>query len=149
VRIGRLPICCTNASAFSIVSSAVSSATTISTSFITGTGEKKCSPITRVGRWVAAASPAIGIDEVFEARMTESSSASSRVRNTARLTSRSSTIASITSSAPCREWSSLDQLMRSCSAPACSASILPPRTPRSTDAAIRERDFSSGPAAGS
>ena len=106
VRIGRLPICCTKASPLAIVSSAVSSATTISTSFITGTGEKKCSPSTRVGRWVAAARPAIGIDEVFEARITESSSAPSSVRNMSRLTSRSSTIASITSSDPCSECSS-------------------------------------------
>src|ERR687890_752893 len=130
VRIGRLPICSTNASAIWTVSSAVSSATTISTSFITGTGEKKCRPSTRVGRCVAAARPAIGIEDVFEARITESSSASSSVRNTPRLTPRSSTIASMTSSEPCSEWSSLENVIRSCNASACSASIFPPRTRR-------------------
>ena len=45
----------------------MSSATTTSTSVITGTGEKKCSPSTRSGRLTACASCAIGIDEVFDA----------------------------------------------------------------------------------
>ncbi len=43
--------------------------TTISTSFITGTGEKKCRPRTRSGFCVHEASCAIGIDEVLEARI--------------------------------------------------------------------------------
>ena len=40
-----------------------------STSFSTGTGLKKCMPITRSGRDVAAASDVIGIDDVFDARI--------------------------------------------------------------------------------
>ena len=40
-----------------------------STSDITGTGLKKCMPITCVGRAVAAARVAIGMEEVFEARI--------------------------------------------------------------------------------
>ena len=54
-----------------MVSSLVSSATTISTSIITGTGEKKCSPRTRLGAWTACASSAIGIEDVFEATIAE------------------------------------------------------------------------------
>ena len=41
-----------------------------STSFIIGTGLKKCIPITRSGRDVCAASLVIEMEEVFEARMT-------------------------------------------------------------------------------
>ncbi len=41
VRMGCLPSFLANANAISAVSGSVSSATTISTSFITGTGEKK------------------------------------------------------------------------------------------------------------
>jgi hypothetical protein len=41
-----------------------------STSFITGTGLKKCMPMTLSGRLVSAASFVIEIEEVLEARMT-------------------------------------------------------------------------------
>ena len=51
------------------VSSEVLAARITSTSFSTGTGLKKCIPITRSGRDVAAASDAIGIELVFEARI--------------------------------------------------------------------------------
>jgi hypothetical protein len=70
VLIGVFPICEANASARWTVSGELSSPMTTSTSFITGTGEKKCNPSTRSARSVAAASSAIGIDEVFEARTT-------------------------------------------------------------------------------
>ena len=69
VLIAVLPICAAKPDARATVSSEVSRPTTTSTSFMTGTGEKKCSPSTRSGRPVAAASPAIGIDEVLEARI--------------------------------------------------------------------------------
>ena len=39
------------------------------TSFITGTGEKKCRPTTRSGLLTIPPSWAIGMDEVFDARM--------------------------------------------------------------------------------
>ena len=67
VSIGRLPSRSINRLARSTVPELVSSATTTSTSGITGTGEKKCSPSTRLGSLTACASSAIGIDEVFEA----------------------------------------------------------------------------------
>ena len=54
------------------VSSDVCSARITSTSFSTGTGLKKCIPITRSGRDVTAASDVIGIDDVFEARIAPS-----------------------------------------------------------------------------
>ena len=42
---------------------------TTSTSFISGTGLKKCSPINRSGRLVAVISSVMEMDEVFEAKM--------------------------------------------------------------------------------
>ena len=55
---------------------------TISTSGSTGTGLKKCSPITLCGCDVSAPSFMIGTDEVFEARNCASgSSASSRLKS--------------------------------------------------------------------
>ena len=47
--------------------SLVSRARTISTNAITGTGEKKCSPNTRLGSRTSLASRAIGIADVFDA----------------------------------------------------------------------------------
>ena len=76
VRIDVLPIAATKASARATTSGAVSSATTTSTSFITGTGEKKCRPITRSGWCVQDASCAIGIDEVLDAMIAVSGSRS-------------------------------------------------------------------------
>ena len=82
------------------MSSAVSRPTTTSTSFITGTGEKKCSPITRSGLRVHAASSAIGIEDVLEARKRASGSASSRRWKSLPLTRGSSVTASSTASTP-------------------------------------------------
>ena len=71
---GTLP----SSSASSVIAAAVSSevctARITSTSFSTGTGLKKCMPITRSGRPVTAASDVIGIDDVFEARIAASGS---------------------------------------------------------------------------
>ena len=58
---------------------------TISTSGSTGTGLKKCSPITLCGCVVPAPSFMIGTDEVFEARNCASGSSSSSRRNMSRL----------------------------------------------------------------
>jgi hypothetical protein len=149
VRIGRLPICRANSSAVATVSSAVSSATTTSTSRMTGTGEKKCSPSTRSGWRVAAASPAIGIDDVFEARIALPSRRSSRAPKTPTFCISSSTIASITSCVPSSCPRSEVQLMRSTSSAAAAGSSLPPRTPRCTEASIRSREACSGSGAGS
>jgi hypothetical protein len=81
------------------VSSDVCSARITSTSGRTGTGLKKCIPITCSGRDVAAASSVIGIDDVFEARIASAGSAVSAARNSSFLVSACSTIASIRRSA--------------------------------------------------
>jgi hypothetical protein len=54
---------------------------TSSTSFIAGTGERKCIPITRPGFAIEAASWAIGIDEVFEAITVSALTVRRRVEN--------------------------------------------------------------------
>ncbi len=64
-----------------------------------GTGLKKCMPITRSGRPVAAASDVIGIEEVFEARMPAAGKSSSARRNTSSFTAAFSTTASTIRSA--------------------------------------------------
>ena len=69
---GTLPSSSASAVIAAAVSSEVCTARITSTSFSTGTGLKKCMPITRSGRPVAAASEVIGIDDVFEARIAAS-----------------------------------------------------------------------------
>src|SRR5438309_235648 len=64
---GVLPSSSTSPVIKRAVSSEVSRPRTISTSFNTGTGLKKCIPITLSGRCVTAASEPIGIEEVREA----------------------------------------------------------------------------------
>src|SRR5262245_5493961 len=76
------------------VSSEVSLPRTTSTSFSTGTGLKKCMPITLSGRPVAAASELIGIDDVFEASTASGGSTASARRKTSSFTAASSTTAS-------------------------------------------------------
>jgi hypothetical protein len=71
----------------------------ISTSFSTGTGLKKCMPITLSGRPVAAASVPIGIDDVLEARTAPEGSSSSARWKSCSFVSASSTTASIISAA--------------------------------------------------
>ena len=66
---GVLPSSSASSTIAARVSSDVSGALTTSTSAITGTGLKKCMPITLSGRPVTTASEAIGMDEVFEARI--------------------------------------------------------------------------------
>ncbi len=122
---------------------------TTSTSFMTGTGEKKCSPRTRSGRPVAAARPAIGIDEVFDARIASGPTAASRSLNVFALTAASSTIASTTSSDSARASRSVDHSMRPSSASPSSAVSRSRLTARATEPSIDERECSSAAACGS
>jgi hypothetical protein len=69
---------------------------TTSTSFISGTGLKKCMPTRRPGCFRPLASAVIEIDEVFEASTPPSPTIASRSRKSARLASAFSTIASTT-----------------------------------------------------
>ena len=96
---GVLPRSTASAAIAAAVSSDVSSPRITSTSFSTGTGLKKCMPITRSGREVTAASDVIGIDDVFDARIAPGGSTSSAARKIASFTCASSTTASISRSA--------------------------------------------------
>ena len=78
---GTLPRSRASATIAAAVSSDVCSARITSTSWSTGTGLKKCMPITRSGRAVAAASAVIGIDDVLEARIARAGSTASAARN--------------------------------------------------------------------
>ena len=93
--------------AFSRVSSEVMIERTTSTSGSTGTGLKKCRPITRPGWEVSAPSFMIGTDEVFEARNCASGSVASSRLKTSRFRSSSSITASIAASAPSRSASAV------------------------------------------
>ncbi len=75
---------------------AVSSPAMTSTSFISGTGLKKCSPATRSGRAQALAMAVTGSDDVLVARMHVSPTAASSSLNSACLASSFSTMASTT-----------------------------------------------------
>ena len=65
-----------------------------STSVISGTGFMKCMPSTLSGRFVAAPSDVIEIDEVLDARIASRVAMASRLVNSARFASAFSTIAS-------------------------------------------------------
>ena len=66
---GVFPSSSASATIAAAVSSEVCTARITSTSASTGTGLKKCMPMTFSGRAVTAASEVIGIDDVFEARI--------------------------------------------------------------------------------
>ncbi len=87
-------------SASTVDASSEPSCTTISTSFIRCTGLKKCIPISRSGRGRSAAMSAMEMDEVLVARSADGSAQSLAWLITSRLTSRSSSTASMTRSAP-------------------------------------------------
>ena len=92
-----------NCSACWRVSGAVSSDVTSSTRCITGTGLKKCMPMTDAGRAVAIASFMIGIDDVFDARIASGDSTTlSSIENTWTFSGSLSTTASTTSSRSAR-----------------------------------------------
>jgi hypothetical protein len=80
------------------VASLVVTVRTTSTSFISGTGLKKCSPTIRSARPLAAAIAAMVRLEVFEAKIACAGAIPSSSRQSAFLTSSSSTTASITRS---------------------------------------------------
>ena len=69
VRIGSFPRTRANAKTASAVASEVEIVRTTSTSFMTGTGLKKCSPANRSARFVAAESSVIVSEDVFEQKI--------------------------------------------------------------------------------
>src|SRR5487761_511852 len=139
VRTGCLPTFLVNANAVSAVSGSVSSATTISTSFITGTGEKKWTPTTRPGCCTLPASSAMGMDEVFVAITLPglTSSSSSLISDTFR--SRISGTASITMSAPATSFRSGVKVIRASTSSRWASSILPCLTAPASDFSTRPR----------
>src|SRR5918994_1583989 len=140
-RITRLPsTSVANRSLRSIVGSPVGSDGTSSTSASTGTGLKKCMPITASGRRVAMASFMMGIDDVFDARMASADSTARSTRsNTATLAASSSTTASITSSRSASWPGSVAYAMRPSAASMSAASSLPRSTPVDSDDSMRPR----------
>ena len=104
---GTLPSSSASVVIAAAVSSEVWTARITSTSFSTGTGLKKCIPITRSGRPVTAASEVIGIEEVFDASTAPSGSSSSARRKRSSFTAASSITASIRRSAATRSSTAL------------------------------------------
>ncbi len=136
---GCLPSLLANPTAMSAVSGSVSSATTISTSFITGTGEKKWTPMTRPGCCTLPASSAIGMDEVFVAITVPGPTSSSSSLSSATLRSRISGIASITMSALATSFRSGVNVIRSSTSSRLAWSILPRLTAPASDFSTRPR----------
>ena len=86
--IGVLPIRRARSNARASAASPVCSPTTISSSGIRSTGEKKCMPMKSAGRPTPAASPVIGSVDVFEASSASGASTGSTSANTVRLSAR-------------------------------------------------------------
>ena len=97
-RTAVLPSFVPNATISSYTAASVAIVRTTSTSFITGTGLKKCSPTKRCGRFVAVASSVIVSDEVLLAKIVFSGQILSSVANKSRFAGSCSMIASITRS---------------------------------------------------
>ena len=114
------------------VASSVSGPSTISTSFISGTGLKKCIPATRWRCSQTRAMEAIGKDEVLLAIGHSGRTTASMSRNRLCLTSRSSKTASITASQSATSERAAPIVRRSFMAPAAAASRRPFSTRRSS-----------------
>src|ERR1700757_3981192 len=139
VSIGCLPSFTAKSFAASTVSSLVSRARTISTNFITGTGEKKCRPSTREGSPTAPPSRAIGIEDVFEARIVSGPTISSSSLMIEILSSGFSGTASITRSLAATSLSSLVNVMLANAASRLPESTFPRLTALSRDFCSLER----------
>ena len=100
----------------------------ISTSVISGTGLKKCRPVKRSGRSVAAASRVIEIDEVLVASSADGLSVNpAKIRH---FTASLSVAASMTRSASAKSALSVVRLIRASAASAASWVTTPLLTPR-------------------
>ncbi len=100
--IGVLPSCFTNAVAAATVASPVCNPRTSSTSAIIGTGLKKCTPRNAPGRFIAAASVVMEMDDVLDAISASARTSASACRRILSLSSRFSVAASTTRSHPAR-----------------------------------------------
>ena len=97
----------------------------ISMSCITGGGFMKCIPTNRSGRFVAAASEVIEIEEVFDARIAWGASSASSFLKISFFTPSFSTIASIARSAPAQSSIERAGLMRAATASRSAAVSFP------------------------
>ncbi len=95
-RTGAWPKACARRIRRSITAGSVRTPSITSTTFMSGTGLKKCKPATRPGCWHAAAIAVTESEEVLVARMQSAATVCSRARKSSRLASRSSTTASTT-----------------------------------------------------
>jgi hypothetical protein len=138
-------------------SPAVATVRTTSTSFITGAGLKKWSPMTRSGRSVTEARSTTGRDDVVVARIASGFVERSSSRKIASLTARSSATASTTRSTSAMSANSSVVVIRSRTRSASSRSIFPFVTARSRllatapfarlmEASLRPRRMTSLPA---
>ena len=109
---GSFPMASTMATALVRVASSTRSWTTISTSFMMWTGLKKWSPKHRSGWGRPSAMAANDSDEVLLARMAPSFTTGAAAAMTERLTSRSSTTASMTKSTPVHASATVSAVVR-------------------------------------
>ena len=121
---GVFPNASVRARIVALVSSDVVNPLMISTSFIAGTGLKKCIPITLSGLPVAAAISVMERDEVFVAMMVSGLQSLSNSANRAFLASISSVAASITKSASAMMFMSVEPVILPKTSAAASAVIL-------------------------
>ena len=131
---GDLPHDCASARTVSATSESVRTVVTTSTSFITGAGLKKCIPITRSGRDVAAAICVTDNELVFVAKIVSGlHKASSRPKRSFLMSIRSGT-ASMTKSTVASSSKLTVQLIESKTSSAAVASMRPRSTARASDA---------------
>src|ERR1700730_8266665 len=121
------------------VDSLVSSDVTSSTSRMTGTGLKKCSPRTSSGRLVIIASRMMGIDDVLDARIVPGPVTASSCSKTTALTSKRSTTASITNSRSARSAIRVENFIRSRASARASGDSLPRSTALASDDSMGRR----------
>ena len=141
-RTGVLPRLFANAVASSKTAGSVSGERTTSTSFMSGTGLKKCSPTTREGRLVVAAISVMESEEVLEAKMASGRQAASRAWKTWRLVSMFSVTTSIRRSHWPMRPSSVVPSSRDRTSAFRSAVTLPFSTPLARNDSILPRPFS-------
>ena len=124
-RTGCLPTSRQSATHVSATSAAVATVLTTSTSFMSGAGLKKCSPMTSWGREVTTAMSITGRLDVVVARIAPGRQMRSSSTNSAVLTSMSSTTASTTRSTSARSLMELLPRTRASAASRSSDESLP------------------------
>ena len=143
--IGVLPIRRPRSKARASAASPVCSPTTISSSGIRSTGEKKCMPMKSAGRLTPVARPVIGSVEVFEASSAPGASTGSTSANTGCFSAGSSKTASMTASQPASAATSAVAVIRASTAAARSASSRPLPTSRASSFSAWTRAPAGGP----